>query len=73
MPTWSFLDLLGLVKGSNGRKTERALSTGAQLCLCVLPAHSLFSLFFSLCVSVYWQLGGDSGVGVTHLGCSAEK
>lgn len=63
MPTWSFLDLLGLVKGSNGRRTERALSTGAQLCLCVLPAHSPFPLL-SVCVCLYWQTSGiDGGVG----------
>lgn len=63
VPTWSFLDLLGLVKGSNGRHTERALSTGAQLCLCVLPAHSLFSL-----LSVYVCVCAGSWVGTVRLG-----
>lgn len=45
VPTWSFLDLWGLVKGSNGRNTERALSTAAQLWLSVVSAHSLFPHF----------------------------
>lgn len=63
VPTWSFLDLLGLVKGSNGRHTERALSTGAQLCLCALPSHSLFSL-----LSVYMCVCTGSWVGTVELG-----
>lgn len=72
MPTWSFLDLLGLVKGSNGRRTERALSTGAQLCLCVLPAHSPFPLL-SVCVSVLADVGYRRWGRVTHLGWSVGK
>lgn len=52
VPTWSFLDLWGLVKGSNGRNTERALSTAAQLWLSVVSAHSLFPHFID-CVYLW--------------------
>lgn len=73
VPTWSFLDLWGLVKGSNGRKTERALSTAAQLWLRVVSAHGLFpSLLKTACVRAtaglgQWHLGGSPG-----LVCSVE-
>lgn len=51
-----------LLKVLTEEKTERALSAGAQLCLGVLPAHSLFSPV-SVQVCVFWQLGGDGEKG----------
>lgn len=66
MPTWSLLDLWGLVKGSNGRNTERALSTAAQLWLSVASAHSLFP-HFKDCM---YLLNQDSDIWMAHLGCS---